>query len=519
MNGAESVVRTLVAHGIEVCFTNPGTSEMHFVAALDRVPGIRPVLGLFEGVVSGAADGYGRMAGKPASTLLHLGPGLGNALANLHNARRARTPIVNIVGEHATYHRACDAPLAMDIESAARPVSCFVRTCEEVRRAGADTADAIAAATAPPGGIATLLLPADVAWTTGGRPVAAHASPRPRTVSEHGVERAARALRSGEPAALLLSGAAVASSGALETAARIAAATGARLLVDTFVPRVARGAGRARIEAVPYFAEAAVAALAPLRHAVLVGTKPPVAFFAYPDKPSRLLPELCTVHALATPDEDGPGALEALCDALGARRATPVLEPRTETTLPSGELTPASVAQAVAALLPEGAIVVDESVTGGAALVPATRGAAPHDWLLLTGGAIGQGLPAATGAAIACPGRKVLCFEGDGSAMYTIQSLWTQAREGLDIVNVVFANRRYAILQIELARVGALAPGQTPGSRAQDMLEIGRPDLDFVALARGHGVPATRATSADDFAKQLAGALASPGPHLIEAVV
>jgi len=518
MNGAESVVRTLVAHGIELCFTNPGTSEMHFVAALDRVPGIRPVLALFEGVAAGAADGYGRMAGRPASTLLHLGPGLGNAIANLHNARRAHTPIVNLVGEHATGHRACDAPLAMDIESAARPVSCFVRSCEDVRHTGTDAADAIAAACAPPGGVATLLLPADIAWTTGARPGVPATRPPPAPVSDALVADAARALRSGEAAALLLSGAAL-GAGALETAGRIAAATGARLLVDTFVPRPARGACRARVESIPYFAEAAVASLAPLRHVVLAGTRAPVAFFAYPGKPSRLLPEGCVVHALATPEDDAVAALEALCDAVGARRATPLVEPRAETSLPTGELTPASLGAALACLLPEAAIVVDEAITGAAALLPATRGAAPHDWLGLTGGAIGQGLPAATGAAIACPDRKVICLEGDGSAMYTIQALWTQAREALDVVNVILANRRYAILQIELARVGALAPGQTPGARAQDMLEIGRPDIDFVALARGHGVPASRATTADDFAKQLAAALAARGPHLIEAVL
>jgi acetolactate synthase-1/2/3 large subunit len=517
MNGAESVVRTLVAAGIEVCFTNPGTSEMHFVAALDRVPGIRPVLGLFEGVVAGAADGYGRMAERPAATLLHLGPGLGNALANLHNARRARTPIVNLVGEHATYHRACDPPLAMDVEAAARTVSCWVRVCEDPRHVGADTAEAIAAATAPPGGIATLILPADVAWSTGTRPGVPAPREMPRAPSGSVIDAAARALRSGEPAALLLSGGAL-HADALESAARIAAASGARLLCDTFVPRLARGAGRARVDSVPYFAEAAVAALAPLRHVVLVGTKPPVAFFAYPGKPSHLLPEGCAVHTLATPAEDARAALEALCDVLGARGAAPVREARSSPSLPSGPLHPASAGQALAALLPEGAIVVDEAITAAAGLLPATRGAAPHDWLSLMGGAIGQGMPAATGAALACPGRKVVCLEGDGSAMYTIQSLWTQAREGLDVVNVILANRRYAILQVELARVGALAPGQTPGARAADMLEIGRPDLDFVALARGHGVPGTRATNAEDFGKQLAAALAEPGPHLIEAV-
>ena len=164
MNGAESLVRTLVAGGVDVCFSNPGTSEMHFVAALDRVEGMRCVLGLFEGVVTGAADGYFRMKGTPASTLLHLGPGLANGLANLHNAKKANSGIVNIVGQHATHHIGYNAPLTSDIEGLARPMSAWVRTSPDAKSVSADGAAAIAAARSAPPQIATLILPADTAW-------------------------------------------------------------------------------------------------------------------------------------------------------------------------------------------------------------------------------------------------------------------------------------------------------------------------------------------------------------------
>ncbi len=512
MNGAEALVRTLAQAGVDVCFTNPGTSEMHFVAALDRVPGMRPVLGLFEGVVSGAADGYARMAGRPASTLLHLGPGLANALANFHNARKARSPILNLVGDHALSHQRFDAPLSADVEAFARPVSCWVRSAREPERLAQDGADALAAACAPPGGVATLVVPADVAWGEAGAPVAAPALRKRDTVAPDRVATAARALRSGQPAALLMSGEALRQR-ALESAGRIVRSTGAGLFCDTFNARLERGAGRVPIAPLPYFAESAMETLAGTRHLVLVGTQAPVAFFAYPDKPGALTPAGCEVHVLATPAEDAPAALEALADELDARDpAAP--EPLAEAAPPRGALDPASIGASLAGLLPEGAIVCDESITGSRAVLAASRGAPPHDWLFLTGGAIGQGIPLATGAAVACPDRKVVCLEGDGSAMYTIQGLWTQAREGLDVTTVILANRSYAILQIELARVGVAAPGQ----RARDMLEIGRPELDLVRVAEGLGVPASRVSTAEDFHARFAEAMAEPGPRLIEAV-
>lgn len=514
MNGAESLVRTLLAGGVEVCFSNPGTSEMHFVAALDRVEGMRGVLALFEGVATGAADGYARMAGKPAATLLHLGPGLANGLANLHNAMKARTPIVNIVGEHATYHIAHDAPLTADIEGAARPFSGWVRTSPDASRVAADAADAIVAAQTPPGQVATLILPGDTAWNEGSGPVEVPPVPARRPVGEDAVREAARALRSGEPALLLVTGPALQPEG-LETASKIAKKTGARLMAQTFNARAERGAGRVSIERIPYPVDLAVKTLAGLKHIVLVGAKVPVAFFAYPDKPSVLAPEDCAMHVLARPEEDLVGALRFLAEELGATRETPDLAPLAPPAPASGPITPQALGQSVGALLPENAIVVDEGVSTGRGFFAPTKSARPHTWLQNMGGSIGMGMPMATGAAIACPGRKVLNLEADGSAMYTIQSLWTQAREGLDVTTVIFNNRSYAILRGELANVGA----QNVGRKALDMLDLSRPDLDFVSLAKGMGVPGTRVTTMEEFNDALARALATPGPNLVEAIL
>ncbi len=512
MNGAEALVRTLVGAGVEVCFSNPGTSEMHFVAALDRVEGMRPILTLFEGVASGAADGYARMAEKPASTLLHLGPGLANGLANFHNARKARTPVVNLVGDHATPHQRYDAPLSADVEAFARPVSAWVRSASEPGTVAELGAEAVAAARKPPGGVATLVVPADVAWSEGARPAPAHEPAKRDTVAPAAIAEAAQALRSGERCALLMSGPALRASG-LTLARRIADASGALLFCDTFNTRLERGAGRVAVQPLPYFAVAAVAALEGVRHLILVGTQAPVAFFAYPGKPIELWPADCAVRELAGRADDAEAALEVLAEELDAPADVPTQD-RVKPEPPTGPLHPGAIGASLGALLPEGAIVSDEAITAAAALFPGTVGAAPHDWLQLTGGAIGQGLPVATGAAVACPDRKVVCLEGDGSAMYTIQSLWTQAREGLDVTTVILANRSYAILQIELQRLGL----EQPGRRAADMLSIGRPDLDFVALARGMGVAASRATTADEFHAQLGAALTEPGPHLIEAL-
>jgi acetolactate synthase I/II/III large subunit len=515
MNGAQGLIRTLVACDVDVCFTNPGTSEMHFVAALDTVPEMRGVLGLFEGVATGAADGYARMAGRPAATLLHLGPGLGNGMANLHNARKARVPLVNIVGDHATYHKQYDAQLESDIETAARNVSPnWVRFSTAPDKVGHDAAEATAAALGPPGQVATLILPADVSWLDGGQ-VADPQPPAERAaVAGSTIDDIAKVLRSGEPAALLLGGAALREP-ALLAASRVANAANAKLLCETFPTRLQRGAGLPPVERIAYLAEMAMSQLDGLRHLVVVDSKPPVSFFAYPDKPSYLVPEGCQVHTLAEGHHDVAAALDALAGAVDPEGSSkPTLQPAERPASPTGALDATAAAQALGALLPEGAIVSDEGNTSGLWTPMHTAGAPPHDWLCLTGGAIGQGMPLAVGAAVACPDRKVVNLEADGSALYTLQALWTQARESLDVVTILLNNRSYAVLNMELHRVGA-----EPGPKARSLLDLSQPDMDFVALATGLGVPATRATTADELSDQLARALAEPGPSLIEAMV
>jgi len=514
MNGAQSLVRTLAAAGVDTCFANPGTSEMHFVAALDSEPGVRPILGLFEGAVTGMADGYGRMRGFPAATLLHLGPGLANGLANLHNARRAATPVINIVGDHATYHAQYDAPLASDIAGFARPVSGWICSSVSASTVASDGARAVAASLSPPGQIATLILPADTAWNPAEGPAAPLPHPTPASVSDAAVDRGAAALRSGKRAALLMRGHVLQREG-LEAAGRIAARTGVRLMCDTFAPRLSRGAGRVAVERIPYFAEQMVEFLGELEVIVLVGAKPPVSFFAYPGKPSWGLPEGCQILHLAFPHEDGVAALLALADALGAPAQGIAPAPYALPDMPNGRFNHYTVGQIIARHLPEDAVLSDEGATSGGGTVLATATAAPHDQLVLTGGAIGQGVPLATGAAVACPGRKVVCIQGDGGAMYTLQALWTQARERLDVTTVIFANRSYAILNVELARVGAL----NPGPKALSMLDLHNPELDFVKLAGGMGVEASRAETLEEFDAQFASAMAQTGPRLIEVVL
>jgi acetolactate synthase-1/2/3 large subunit len=513
VNGAQALIRTLVDSGVEVCFANPGTSEMHFVAALDDVPRMRGVLALFEGVATGAADGYARMAGRPAATLLHLGPGLANGLANLHNARRGRTPLVNVVGDHARSHKRLDAPLESDIDALAGTVSGWVRRSLTTDDVAADAADAVAAA-ASTGSVATLVLPADVSWQEGAAPAApAPVRPRPQVPPEV-VDAIAAALASSDaPTVLFLGGDAVGEEGLL-LAARVAAATGVRLVHETLPARTARGAGLPSVARLPYPPEMALEALEGTERLVLVGARAPVHFFGYPDLPSGPVPEGCSVHVLSTPDEDGVAALRSLVERIGPD-AVPSLLEASRPELPTGPLTPRAMSAVIGALLPEGAIVVDEALTSGVGLYEATARAPRHDWLSLTGGAIGDGLPMALGAAVACPDRPVICIQADGSAMYTVSALWSHAREQADITTVVCDNGSYAILEHELSRVGAAGDGE----RAARLLDLTGPDLDFVALATGMGVPATRATTAEDLADQLRRALAEPGPHLIDAVL
>ena len=511
MNGAESLVRTLVAGGVDVCFANPGTSEMHFVAALDRVEGMRCVLGLFEGVVTGAADGYFRMKGTPASTLLHLGPGLANGLANLHNAKKANSGIVNIVGQHAVYHIGYNAPLTSDIEGLARPMSAWVRTSPDAKSVAKDGAAAIAAARSSP--------PADrhpdfarryrLERGRRHRPGAGGIAARQLLVAGRGRRGEGAARR--RPDAALLTGRALTEQG-LALAAQIAGKTGCKVMGQTYNPRMARGTGRFSIDRIPYVIEQALPILKDFRHIVLVEANDPVAFFAYPNKPSLLKPEGCEVHRMTSGGENSVAALEALASALGAKPSDARPQALVDLAKPTGALTHASIAQAIAMAIPENAIVVDESITTGRGFFPPTAAAAPHDWLQNMGGSIGFSTPVATGAAVACPDRKVICMVGDGSAMYTLQSLWTQAREGLNVTTLVFANRTYQILRDEFDGVGAGEPGQ----RAQDMLKIDRPTLDFVALAKGMGVPGRAVTTADELVAALSEAMPEKGPRLIE---
>ncbi len=515
MNGAESLLNTLINNDIDVCFTNPGTSEMHFVAALDEVQGMRAVLCLFEGVLSGAADGYARMARKPASTLLHLGPGLGNALANIHNAKKGHVPMVNIVGDHATYHLQYDAPLTADIEGIAGPVSHWVYTSESPDDIARDAAEAVRQAGI--GRVATLMLPADVSWgdnPNGAEGAVEVAAPAPVPASR--VDDAVSKLQSGKNCMILIGGREVDSQRGLMLS-RIGKACGSRVSTDVFPARVARGAGTAVLDRLPYLAELAIDHIKDLDHLILIGAPAPVSFFAYPNVSSAISPEGCEEFVLAGPNDDIDQVLEALLEKLDAISVEPDVHPLTIPDLPSGALDVNSVALGIAHFLPENAVVVDESITSGMSIFPLTAAAQPHDWLNLTGGSIGWGLPAAVGAAIACPERKVVCLEGDGSAMYTIQALWTMARENLDVTVVIFNNRKYSVLEMEFARTGAR--GGTPGPKAASTLDIGGPDMDFVALATGMGVQATRATTAEEFNSQFEQAMQAKGPRLVDAMV
>ncbi len=511
MNGATSLVTTLVDHGVDICFANPGTSEMHFLSALEN-PRMRSVLCLFEGVCTGAADGWYRMRDTPAATLLHLGPGLANGLANIHNAKRASSGMVNIIGEHSANHLKYDPPLSSDIEGLARPLSHWVRRAESSTSIAWDTATAIAKASEHPGQIATLILPGDTAWMDAGKGAAPRLAASSRKAPDQArIDQIARVLRSGEPALLILANRATRGR-ALELAGRIAVGTGCRLGSQFFTARIERGAGRVPLERIPYAVAPGSAFLADFQHIVTLETKEPVAFFSYPDKPSQLKAPSTMVHALAESDEDSVLALEMLVDALELGKAAPRLQARIETPVPSGALNPTSIAHAIAAALPEGAILVDESLTTGRESMGLTMGARPHDLINNLGGSIGYGTPVATGAALACPDRRTFCMVGDGSAMYTIQSLWTQAREGLPITTIIFANNSYAILKAEYANMGA----GTPGPQALAMIDIDRPTIDWVAMAKSMGVPGVQVATAEDFHAAMVRSVDAEGPVLIE---
>ncbi len=515
MNGAESLIRTALAAGVSVCFANPGTTEMPLVAALDEVEGMRAVLGLFEGVCSGAADGYARMTDRPALSLTHLGPGFANSIANLHNARRARSPIVNIIGDQATWHLSADAPLTSDIVSLARPVSAWVRKSASPEAIAGDTADAIAAAGRAPGHVATLIVPSDCQWSPAGEPAAPPQIAPPRAVGDDAIRKSADLIRKHGSKTVLFLGANALRDRGLNAAARVAAKSGCRLMCETFPARVERGGGLPLIEKLPYFPEQAMEALGKSDAFILAGAPAPVAFFGYPNVPSLMIPKGRPCETLAPPYDDAAAALEALADALGAARSATAAPAVKRPALPTGELNAATIGAAIAATMPEGAIVMDEAATTGLPFFGYSAGAPAHTYLALTGGAIGQGLPCATGAAVACPDRKVIAFQADGSGMYTLQALWTQARERLDVTTLICNNRRYRILQVELARAGVTEPGR----KARSLTSLGDPELNWSQMAAGMGVPGVRVETAEDLVVQLRRSLAEKGPNLIEMLI
>lgn len=523
MNGAESLVRTLIEKGAEVCFANPGTSEMHFVAALDKVAGLRCILGLHETVVTGAADGYARMSGKPAVTLLHTGPGLANGLSGLHNARKAWTPVVNIVGEHALHHIEFDAPLTSDIQTLAAPMSHWVNTPVSADALASAGAEAVRQANIHPGHIATLILPANTAWDEVSSDVSIQnlhggASHEPIKTTNDEITELARTLKqaaiNSEPVCFVLGGHCLQAE-ALELSDKIAQACGATLLAETFKARFQRGAGRVAVREIPYPIDLAIELLSPFKHIVTVCAKAPVGFFAYPDKPSELFPKNAQVHTLAAVQADGIAALQDLVLELGAGDMVPRLQNRVMHEEPDEErLTANHIGPILANRLPEDAIVVDEAITSGASSTLSAQSACQHDWLEVCGGSIGGGMPISIGAAVACPDRKVINLQADGSGMYSLQALWTQARENLNITTILFANSSYAILKHELNNVQA-----SSGRVAMDMIDLDRPNLNWVAMATGMGVTAYRATSVVEFREALDKAIALDGPVLIEAVI
>lgn len=515
MNGAESLVKTLVANGIEVCFSNPGTSEMHFVAALDGEPQLHAILCMFEGVCTGAADGYARIKGKPAATLLHLGGGLSNGSANLHNAKKARVPVVNIIGDHALRHHRYETPLRSDISTLAKPVSDWVHTASLAESMSADVAKAVEAAGQR--NIATLILPADVSWSDSADERIVIAQPRrPAGASEETLCEVLEALQNGKKTLLMVDG--CISLNMSHQLSQIAQKTGAKVCSESFPTRLSRGAGSGLIERLPYLAEHAIAYLAEYEQIILIGANPPVGFFAYPGVPSELQPEGCKLIELANGYQDIEHSIETLLARLPGPTPAPLLCPRTDpVAVPAADLEGGNACQIIANLLPENAILVEEGLTSVVSLFAMTQGAAAHDWMQLRGGAIGFGLPGAVGAAVAAPDRKVVCAQADGSALYTIQALWTMAKENLDVCIIIFNNAKYNILELEFSRTGA--PGGKPGPRAAEMFDLANPTTDFVKLAEGFGVSAVRCDTTESFEVALKEALAHKGPRLIEAIV
>jgi acetolactate synthase-1/2/3 large subunit len=520
--GARRLLGALHAQGVAVCFANPGTTELDLVRALEQLPALRCVLGLQENVCTGAADGYGRMTGRPAATLLHLGPGFANGIANLHNARRAQTPVINLIGDHASWHLPFDAPLSSDIESLARPVSGWVRRIGGVQEVEAVAGEAVAQSLAQGGQGATLIFPADfqaqalqqdevdsaaVLAALAGSPVTAG----PPAVNEQTLAR----LRGAQRPLFLLGGGgerSALSARGQRAVARMVAHLGGSAYAETFPSRAERGAGLPDFNRLPYFPEPARAVLDPSDVVVLAGALPPVTYFGYPGQASRMVDD-ARLLTLCAPGEDAVQVLETLADALGAAPWTEASAGAAPGAPPAPDLalTPALIGATLAAALPAQAIVSVEGGTCGYPFYAASASARPHTTLTNTGGAIGQGLPVALGAAIACPGRRVVALVSDGSTQYTVQTLWSQAHEQLPVVVLVAANHQYAILRNELRRGGAAL-----SEAAAAMTSLADPCIDWVGLAQAYGVPGHRAATVEQLQAALDQAWARPGPTLVE---
>jgi acetolactate synthase-1/2/3 large subunit len=509
MNGAELLLKTAIKAGIEVCFSNPGTTEMPLVNAFDKYPGIRPVLGLFEGVCTGAADGYARMAQKPAMTLLHLGPGFGNGIANLHNAKRAKTPLFNVVGEHASWHLPYDPLLAMDIEALAGSVSQWFHTVKDPEQIMSDTARAIVSA--QKGAISTLIVPCDYQWAEVEDGEITLPAPDKQPVDTEVIQTAADLLLSKRKCAVIIGGQAASEKG-LATLARIKSAVSCDLYYETFPARIEQGAGYPDMYRIPYLPEMAIDLLKQYEIILCLGVREPVAFFGYQGMPSLFTSKTQEKLIIETRDESLLDALNSIAAIIKAPdQANPeILSSYNPPLIPSGPLDGAKAGQVVAALQPANAIVVEEAITNGFVYHLVTNNIRPFTMLTLTGGSIGQGPACAAGAAIACPDRPVINYQADGSAMYTVQSLWTQTRENLNVTTLICSNRSYDILNMEMTRSG----NTSPGVNAKRMTDL--TGIDWVKLGEAQGVPSVSVNTCEALADAMEKALAEEGPHLIE---
>lgn len=511
MNGATALIQTLSNIGIDICFANPGTSEMHIVEALDKSELIRSVLCLHEGVCTGSADGYGRMLGRPATTLLHLGVGISNGLSNLHNARRAFTPVLNIVGDHSVQHAHLDSPLTSDVVATAKPFSKWVKKVDD---SGALAHQAVAAVTAActrspgsEGNVSTLIVPSNVAWGEADCALSPVIQPQVMQVDEQRIKIIAEVVDANT--VFLLGGDALQAQGLRQVSA-ICNATGARFYCTTFPARIDFGTNLPQVSRLPYLPEQAKAFMDGVQKLILVGVDEPVTFFdyAYRGTPPKLVAQGTQVLRFSCQYEDSVTALSALADYMGASEISEFSRPHPPR--PSGKLSPRIINEAVAALLPENSIVSVE--TGGSTSYEVLQGIVPGSWLSLTGGSLGQSAPVSVGAALACPDRPVITLLGDGCCMYTNQCFWTQARENLNITTLIYNNSSYNILEVEYKRLGI----NHVGAKAKSMFNITNPSINWVSLANSMGVPGVRVETAEDLCAVLETSLKVSGPRLID---